>query len=773
VADGAPRVPLDEALAWANLSFLGLFLGVVFATLALRSQVLLKRDRWMLAIFACLLASLIGEYWARQDAYGDQRGVEQEYEVTLNLGNEARVLGIAPPGWDPAGEAESKRDEVRAETNLRLLHVQSITSVLMTLLACGIGGCLMSKRRLANYWAGAVLAAALGCSLWASTRVWQGWLSLGGDQVPTALDQSLISAGPGIAMAVVGLLLLYEYRRLSSLEGTLLSVGMVLYGVLQFSEIGERLSGLDVRGRELYRFMILSLALGLRLSVLGAVVKLPLVRASREQFQRSMESVPGGAALSTLRADGVLVVRDPDEVTRRLPLRRRSHGREDAFELDLKELEGEWGYRFTRPGAGSAEFLASPPDSLTLLRVLLVPLPVTFLGEDHLLLTFEAESLLRILPRARLGLLLARASSPGDETGDLRVWWCNDHVAHLLGTEPRLLCGKALRDLVHADWRRRLADVRRDDYSSVLAAVEGGDPSRPGEFVRITACPFGEDGERSEMLLMMISSLSSDSHTHTDFLLHNLAHTLRTPIQLVRGALGRTIADLATVPDDEVEGRLRRIRAEATRLEHAVDLNLQVGRDLIERGEEPARFSLARFVQDEIVGGYGDLSPNELAPVVKTSRAKLRRFRELGGYALVDVREEGEVEAHRAPFEVMLRELVENALHYARADGPPPRVTVRGAGSRLAVEVTNELEAEDLQRHDEGLARESQGLSCVRFLSVRYGHPFHIRIARELGACVATIEVQRSRAALDGVKQKDGVRHANKDEAGRMARRPG
>ena len=127
----------------------------------------------------------------------------------------------------------------------------------------------------------------------------------------------------GVAIAVVGLLLLYEYRRLSSLEGILLSVGTVLYGVLQFSEIGERLNGLGDRQRELYRFTILSLALGLRLSVLGAVVKLPLVRASREQFQRSMESVPGGAALSTLRADGVLVVRDPDEVTRRLPLRLR------------------------------------------------------------------------------------------------------------------------------------------------------------------------------------------------------------------------------------------------------------------------------------------------------------------------------------------------------------------------------------------------------------------------------------------------------------------
>jgi signal transduction histidine kinase len=341
----------------------------------------------------------------------------------------------------------------------------------------------------------------------------------------------------------------------------------------------------------------------------------------------------------------------------------------------------------------------------------------------------------------------------------------------LLDSEPRRLCGRPLRDLVHVDWRRRLADLRRDDYSSVLAAIEGADPTRPGEFVRITACPFGEDGERSEMLLVMISSLSSDSHTHTDFLLHNLAHTLRTPIQLVRGALGRTIADLPRVPPEEMEGRLRRIRAEATRLEHAVDLNLQVGRDLIERGEEPTTFSLARFVLDEVVGGYADLAPGELAPVVKTSRAKLRQFRELGGYALVEAEDAGDALAHRAPLEVMLREVVENALHYARVDGPPPRVVVRGAGAHLAVEVVNEVEREELERHEEGLARESQGLSCVRFLSVRYGHPFHIEIDRARGACVATVEVRRSPAAADF--NHHASQHADLHEPGRVARRPG
>jgi signal transduction histidine kinase len=767
---GGGRVPLDEALAWANLSFLALFLGVVVAAVVLRRRTLRRRDLALYGLLGMLLVTLLAEYHVRRTSYAAERAAAQEYEITVRYANQARVLDMASPGWDPTQQAANQLAEVRRGTAARLLRTQSVTTVLFTLFAAGIGFLVLERRarqRGAAALAG-VLAAAVAFAVWCAWPLWRAWpggpLDGQGDgpasgDAASPLAAALISVGPGVAMAALGAALVAEYRRLASLSGVLLSLGVVLYGVLQLSEIGERLADLGERQRELYRFGMLSLALGLRVAMTAALVQLPLVRASRAQIQRWMARVPGGAALATLRSDRVLEIRDPDAMTRRLPLAlatSAAHGRDAVYELDLRELEGAWGTRVTRPGAGSAEYLASPPDALALFRVLLIPLPTRFLGGDHLLLTLEAESVLRLLPRAKLGLVLLRAAAPTDRAGDMRVWWCNDHVGRLFGGRPAELCGRRLASLVHPDWRPRLDDVRRDDYSSVLAAAAGGAVGRPAGFVRITACPFGDaaeetDGAPAEMLLMMVSSLSSDSHTHTDFLLHNLAHTLRTPIQLVRGALDRVALDLAGPaefdPRDALD-RLRRARAEATRLEHAVDLNLQVGRDLIERGEAPERFELGAFVRDEVLGAYVELAPEELAPVVRATRAKLRGFRERGGaYVAFDAAPGAapiDVLAYRAPLKVMLRELVENALHYARAAGPPPSVTVVDDPGGPRVRVENEVDPAEVERHEAGLVRESQGLSCVRFLSVRYGHPFRIGFERGRGRCVATVEMGRA-----------------------------
>ncbi|MEM7308474.1 MAG: hypothetical protein AAF682_17465 [Planctomycetota bacterium] len=747
-AGSARRVPLDEALAWTNITFLSLFLGVVFATMVLRRNALRRPDFALLWVFALFLLTLVGEYVARRSAYGDLWQARREYEVTRASTSESVVFAFGE--WNPATEAHEAYLRMAQETDRYLLKMQSMTALAFTLLVVTLA-VLISRARAkerSRGWRGMrwLLVLSVLCAMVASCATWWQWHRLGRYYEPGVLEQTLISFGPAVSMGVTGYLLLRAYRRWGSTEGVLYSVGMILYGAIQFAEIGERKLPLTEEQRELYSGAILTLALGLRIAVVGAVVKFPLLRNSREQLQSSLARVPGGIAIGTLRRGRVLEVREPDETTRRLPLRTVRQRRGPVYELDLLELEGEWGYRVTGERFQATEYLASPPESLALLRVLLIPLPSSFLGGDHLLLTFEVESVVRILPRAHLGLMLVRAGGRSDRARDMRVWWCNYHVAALFGRSPRDLCGQPLSQLVHPDWRRRLDDVARDDYSSILAAVERGDASsRPGEFVRVSSCPFGEGQEDSEMLLMMVSSLSGDSHTHTDFLLHNLAHTLRTPIQLVRGSLGRVLADLGQVRDEELRGRLSRLRAEATRLEHAVDLNLQVGRDLIDRGEAPVSFRLGRFLDEEIVGGYECLDARELAPVVRSSRQKLRDFRDRGGLFRVDVEEDAVVEAHRPPLEVMLRELLENALHYAASEAAPPLIAVRAhVDGRVAVVVENRVDADELDRYEEGLLRESQGLSCVRFLSVRYGHPFDIRIDRERCCCVATLLVQRS-----------------------------
>ena len=88
----------------------------------------------------------------------------------------------------------------------------------------------------------------------------------------------------------------------------------------------------------------------------------------------------------------------------------------------------------------------------------------------------------------------------------------------------------------------------------------------------------------------------------------------------------------------------------------------------------------------------------------------------------------------------------------------------------LVVGVENEVEPEELDHHAAGLTRESQGLSCLRFLSVRYGHPFRIAIDRERGVCLAELRLECR--GLEEPNHHEDEEGAEGSGAGRVDRHP-
>lgn len=272
---------------------------------------------------------------------------------------------------------------------------------------------------------------------------------------------------------------------------------------------------------------------------------------------------------------------------------------------------------------------------------------------------------------------------------------------HIVGENVRI----AIRD------PRGLAEVLAP--AGVPIRIDG--LSVPGSRWQLTCQRIDED--RRLVLLEDLSVRSSVARAHADFVA-NASHELRTPLAAILGYV-ETLEDPKAGGDAATRARfLGIIRHEAQRMQALVE-------DLM---------SLSR------IEAVKHDAPTEPVDMMALAREAIGEVRERGEVALVSNTEQAMVAGDRGQLAQVLRNLIDNALKYGKAETPVQLTLEATPTGRLALTVRDEGEGiapehlprltERFYRADTGRSRAAGGtglgLAIVKHIVERHRGRFDI-----------------------------------------------
>jgi two-component system phosphate regulon sensor histidine kinase PhoR len=264
---------------------------------------------------------------------------------------------------------------------------------------------------------------------------------------------------------------------------------------------------------------------------------------------------------------------------------------------------------------------------------------------------------------------------------DLRVIFCNDSFARLLGFEPQLPSRVPLRDL-----------ARDPELSEVLTKTLGSrEPSRctlqlaaaDGRIFEVNSAPLSAASQEGAIAILHdITELERLERVRKDFVA-NVSHELRTPLTAIRGYT-ETLLDGAVEDPDAQRKFLSVILAHAMRLGNIANDLLILSE--LESGKSqpgPERISVCTAV---------DTALHTVAPEARLRKVSL----------VADKLEPACVWGTKLRLEQALINLVDNAVKFNHPGG-----SVRVESGRLAADQVY------IAVHDDGLGIPSEDLSRI------------------------------------------------------------
>lgn len=218
------------------------------------------------------------------------------------------------------------------------------------------------------------------------------------------------------------------------------------------------------------------------------------------------------------------------------------------------------------------------------------------------------------------------------------------------------------------------ADPDEPDGLRLYGAVQDVTLSRRAELEvrQLNADLERRVAERTEELASAVRELETFAYS--------VSHDLKAPLRAVDGYSQILIEDHASTLNEDAVELLGRLRRGAQRMGHLVE----------------GLLAYSRIERRELQTG-----PVEIADVVRSVLAELREEVEARGAEVVFRLDGLVVHADRDGLEIILRNLVGNALKYSRADRPPRiEIAARQTEDRVLLSVADNGIGFDMQYHD-------------------------------------------------------------------------